>query len=153
VAKKVKEKVLFLDIDGVLWVGVVGMGNWRDFKPEAVINLNYIFSKVKDLKIVVSSTWRHNNSLEWLDDHFHDNGFIYEARFIGATPDFFNKPDRARGYEIQAWLDDHSEVDKFVILDDDSDMVHLKDHLVKTYFYDGLTKENAEEVVEKFRGK
>lgn len=149
--KKVKEKVLFLDIDGVLWVGVVGMGNWRDFKPEAVTNLNYIFSEVKDLKIVVSSTWRHSNSLSWLDDHFTSNGFVYEARFIGATPDLFNKPDKKRGDEIQAWLDDNDEVDKFVILDDDGDMAHLKDRLVQTYFYDGLTKEKAEEVVEKFQ--
>jgi hypothetical protein len=44
-----------------------------------------------------------------------------------------------RGEEIQAWLTENPDVTQFVILDDDSDMAHLIDHLVQTDHKVGLT--------------
>jgi hypothetical protein len=57
----------------------------------------------------------------------------------------------ARGQEIQAWLDGAPrygiEVESFVILDDDSDMVHLADRLVKTSFETGLLDEHVDRAI------
>jgi hypothetical protein len=60
-----------------------------------------------------------------------------------------------RGYEIQDWLDwsgkyDQNKVDKFVIIDDDSDMVHLTPQLVKTNARVGFTLDDAFKVLENF---
>lgn len=43
----------------------------------------------------------------------------------------------SRGKEIECWLADHPEVDKFVIFDD-LDVPEFPDNLVQTTFEDGL---------------
>jgi len=67
---------------------------------------------------------------------------------IGMTPDKINCVRNCRGKEIQAWLDDHyGDVDKFVIIDDDSDMGRLKNHLIKTLFADGIQDQHVRTIV------
>ena len=52
---------------------------------------------------------------------------------------------KQRGDEIRAWLEEHPEVTKFVILDDDSDMCEFTEtNLFKTTYKFGLTEEIAE---------
>jgi hypothetical protein len=58
-----------------------------------------------------------------------------------------------RGVEIQAWLDDHPRVQRFVILDDLAGMAHLSGHLVQTESRTGLTQELADEVVRRMKGE
>jgi hypothetical protein len=54
-----------------------------------------------------------------------------------------------RGDEIKAWLSEHPEVDKYAILDDDSDMLDEQlPNFFKTTFQDGLTDDIAEKVTE-----
>jgi hypothetical protein len=100
--------------------------------------------------IVVSSTWRICNEAEFarLIDYLKQEGV--EAEIIGRTP---RVPSRrtaegheARGIEIQDWLDENP-VDKFVILDDDSDMEHLMPYLVHTTWNDGISEENVAEAI------
>jgi HAD domain in Swiss Army Knife RNA repair proteins len=152
-------KVLFLDIDGVLnssqfnkaLIRNVGRKGLliKEFCPLASSNLLEILSEVPDVKIVVSSSWRLHESLEGLRAILWANAGVPEERVIGATPCLqWDDPEKhGRGQEIQAWLDKHPEVTKFVILDDSSDMAHLKPHLVQTNWMHGLMLEEAEEVI------
>lgn len=143
-------EIIFLDIDGVLnsaqgWASGV-CSRWV-FCPEAVGNLNGILEAVPEAVIILSSSWRHMKRDE-LNDIFTNNGIDF-SRVVGATPRAasFNG---VRGLEIQAWLDAHRarEDDRFVILDDDTDMAHLMDRLVLVDSKVGLTRENAERAVE-----
>ena len=54
-----------------------------------------------------------------------------------------------RGIEIQRWLNETKyEIESFVILDDDSDMLHLSEKLVKTKGTRGLTEKEAKEAID-----
>ena len=158
-------KILFLDIDGVLnhvgsyiYVNEKGGQNggacfgyeYCEFCPISCSNLRYVMKEVPDLKIVVSSTWR---LMEWdkLLLLLKDKAGLDIERVIGKTPRMRDKEwDVKRGTEIQKWLDDNKEAypnPVIVILDDDSDMEHLKDRLVKTSSNDGFTYSKVKEVM------
>jgi hypothetical protein len=152
--------VIFLDFDGVLNSHVSAVYYNREYEktkdwtryrealcPMCVSNLNYLFEKAPDtLKIVVSSTWRIGSSVPELQKILTDNGFMFSDRVIDMTHVF----RKERGYEIQDWLDRHKDVEKFVILDDDADMVHLKPNLVQTNARVGFTLDDAFEVLVRF---
>lgn len=66
--------------------------------------------------------------------------------YYGITP--YDK-SRHRGTEIQTWLDDYGSNVKYVILDDDSDMLeHQLPYFIKVDPYYGLTKEIADKIIE-----
>lgn len=155
--------VIFCDIDGVLnsWDF---MENRRHLpRPTkhcidavAVPRLNAITDRT-DAKIVISSTWRLGRPKEKLAEILAAHGVSGEV--IDRTPDFHERysdhPEddtviiagKERGHEIQAWLDRNPGVSSFVILDDNSDMVHLRHRLVKTLFEFGLLDEHVERAV------
>lgn len=152
------KKIIFLDIDGVLWTGNHDRhvsnheedphSKINEFCPKAVTQLNRILSTDNSINIVISSSWRCYRSLEWFKDHFKAQG-IDPNRIIGCTPYL----STIRGLEIKQWLDTQSIksdywVSGFVILDDDEDMGDLSDHLVKTSFYPGLTESKASKAIE-----
>ena len=145
-------KVLFLDIDGVLnsenWFGyrlyciknnmfneVINFVNTNDERikyklsmidDRAIANLNRIIEET-GCKVVLSSSWRscveaENTLTEYL---LKLKGFKYEL--YDVTPRlWFNDFSIRRGEEIQSWMDKESEkneIESFVILDDDSDML------------------------------
>jgi hypothetical protein len=163
--------VLFLDIDGVLnssnWFRVAyetrkasrkkyedaliadySNARWElDLSQELVNNLKRIMYKVESLNIVVSSTWRMHYSVDELKDRLSKLLIISPDRIVGKTPRLFEH----RGQEIQKWLDDHV-VEKFAIVDDDSDMDHLMDHLFKTKNETGLQRDIADKIIEYFNG-
>jgi hypothetical protein len=127
-------KVIFLDFDGVL---VTVHDRYTNASPYCVAMLNDITNQT-DAKIVVSSSWRCGSTVAELTDTLQRWGVTGEV--IGKTPLLRGKK---RGYEIQAWLDEHP-VKSFVILDDDSDMAHLKSSLVKCHSHHGIdTKQVA----------
>lgn len=135
-------KVIFLDIDGVLntiktkqrWNGFIGMN------PVAVKRFNKLVEDT-NAEVVLSSTWRR------------DKNWRKVMRRNGLTMKFLDRtifmPGKIRGLEIKHWLDRH-EVEKYVILDDDTDM--LPDQtLFKTSFYDdGLTERISASVKQYF---
>lgn len=154
-----EEKVIFLDFDGVL--------NSVDFLEEtydqrkllekgrrtdqeswwsamidgrAVGHLNEII-KHSGAKVVVSSSWRHGHTLAELRGILKNKGFI--GSLIDKTPKRAPVAPYRRGNEIQAWLDEHPDVKKFVIIDDDSDMEHLMSYLVQTTWKSGLLAEHV----------
>lgn len=134
-------KLIFLDIDGVLnrlgtenrtttrWRGFIGM------EPELVIRFNELCENT-GAKVVLSSTWR-------LDPDWREvmkaNGLRCE--FIDRTPSDGNE----RGEEVDEWLCaflKKETVEKYVIIDDDSDFYPTQP-LFKTDYREGLTAERA----------
>ncbi len=83
-----------------------------------------------EAKIVVSSTWRMDDNYK---ECLYNGGLSREIEILGKTPRISNE---IRGKEIQRWLEENSHliIEKYVIIDDDSDMGHLLDRLVKCDF-------------------
>jgi len=154
-------KVLFLDFDGVLnsqqseifwhnkrdqslwenemyksWHGTLKEYIAHEFCPIAMSNVEELIRRVPDLKIVISSSWRHGETIETLKKILHPSKLIADA-IIDVTPYF--RGDKPRGAEIQDWLDRHTEVSHYVILDDDRDMLESqKDNFINTSPFHGF---------------
>lgn len=149
-------RIVFLDVDGVLnstaWYksrgGLIAAVMQTDctmeehartqLDPAAIERVNVLCERTGAL-VVVSSTWRGNMFRLTL-------GLRPHRRFeiIDKTP----RLDTDRGLEIQAWMDRHNVMaEQIVILDDDSDMLHLTPRLVKTEFDTGLTDEDVERAI------
>lgn len=125
-------KIIFLDIDGVLnsamWSEHVAKNReeyygvyipeWQDINA---INMLERFIKNNDIKLVISSSWRLNTVEETKKD-FKRYDYIRRLNpyIIGVTP---YKDSRHRGEEIKAYLDEHPEIDNWVIVDDDTDIL------------------------------
>ncbi|KKM97710.1 hypothetical protein LCGC14_1165280 [marine sediment metagenome] len=147
--------VIFLDIDGVLnnvditrfhkgRPGEYAYGvftNENYFDPNCVACLNKIIETTK-ADIVISSTWRILFDIETLSDFFKRQSV--KGKVIGCTG---RSQQRIRGLEIQDWLSEHPKIKNFVILDDDSDMVHLMSHLVKTSWGKGLEEHHIDKAI------
>jgi hypothetical protein len=124
---------------------------YHQIDRDAVARLNRLVVTTS-AKIVVSSTWRKRFDLPELHRILSEHGLV--AEIIGATPDGYKDPElRAafgyidrifRGHEIDYWLKQHPEVDRFVILDDDSDMEMHKNRLVQTDCQEGLLDDHVE---------
>lgn len=157
-------KVIFLDFDGVLNsvryhvarhdAGLdmhEGRGRKPCLDPEAIKVLNEVCGRT-DAVVVVTSTWRLNEKRTTVSGWLRDAGF--DGIVYAFTPP--EKDVKAehpelervrRGHEIQSWLDaaavfpNHrlGPVTHFVILDDDTDMEHLYNKLVKVDDQEGLT--------------
>jgi HAD domain in Swiss Army Knife RNA repair proteins len=156
-------KILFLDIDGVL-NSADYMKNRRtiprptphSIDAPTIPRLNAIIERT-GAKVVVSSTWRMGRDKHDLQSILRAHGFIGEI--IGCTPIGYGSmpsgvlvTDCVRGHEIQAWLDEHSDVTTFAIVDDNSDMAHLTHRLVQTTWSYGLLDEHVERLVQMLGG-
>jgi hypothetical protein len=154
-------KVIFLDVDGVLNSEVSreqernNFDNWMEHEVSEmhVNNLKKIVDAT-GAQIVLSSSWRFDHPKATGRDFIADPLMKVLDRklkavgldIIDVTPDLRGK---IRGAEIQDWLDRHSEVERFVILDDDTDMLEeQKPFFVNTTFKCGLTEELAKKVIE-----
>jgi hypothetical protein len=119
-------KVIFLDIDGVL--NVISQGHDKYgaiFHYHFIENLEKIIIKT-NAKIVISSTWR-SSGLKQMQSMWKDRHLAGDV--IGITP---YRDDRHRGKEIQEYIDVNN-IDKYVIIDDDSDMLKSqRKYFVKT---------------------
>lgn len=145
-----KAPTLFLDIDGVLvtrhfWkVALKKKISSRDsfgnlFDPFAVKNLNKIIEEF-DPDIVISSIWRLMGLEKFL---LMWNERKMRGRVIGTTN---NKRGQSRGSEIQSYIEENN-VDKYVIIDDDSDMLKCQiPFFVKTTFGRGFTEKDADKI-------
>lgn len=138
-------KVLFLDIDGVCNSRAYGnkVGTlWEVVDPDTAAMVRRIIATT-GCKVVLSSTWRlYENTREIVRHEVCD--------FIDVTPNMqtlgqhYGVTDR--GHEIKAWLDRHPEVERYAILDDNSDMLPGQP-LFLTSFDIGLTEDIATKVI------
>lgn len=154
-------KVIFLDVDGVLNSEVSreqernNFDNWMEHEvSEMHINNLKKIVDATGAQIVLSSSWRFDHPKATGRDFIVDPLMKVLDRklkavgldIIDVTPDLRGK---IRGAEIQDWLDRHSEVERFVILDDDVDMKdEQKPFFVNTTFKNGLTDELANKAIE-----
>lgn len=122
------DKVIFLDIDGVL-------NNDKHVPGTPVIDesrvayLAYVVAST-NARIILSSSWKRA-WLRFVQNGYHATGRYdgdlellkklfdrYDLVVDGYTPESDSGP-YARPHEIRAWLLDHPNVTSFVILDDD----------------------------------
>lgn len=147
-----KQKIVFLDIDGVLCtprastaVGDRGILTYLD--PIGLGLLTRLVEKF-DATLVISSTWRLGRKFGDFRELFAVTGFY---RLSSALPFERDAPEqikwrtptlpgKKRGDEIKAWIDKYQNVDTYVILDDDADMLEeQQEHFVRcTNAYDGI---------------
>lgn len=155
-------QILFLDIDGVLnseqsaiYCNELGFKNGGltrsngKFCPIATSNLRELLRNLPDLRIVISSTWRMGESIESLRELMLSYAGIPGDLIIGATP----STCKERGHDIQKWLDITTgkiNVQRFAILDDASDMVHLTPHLIQTSWREGFMRSKYLELYDYF---
>lgn len=111
---------------------------------DCIKHLNLIIEST-GVQVVVSSCWRYCHNIVGLQKLLEYRGF--KGELIGITPINLMGTEKLRGYEIQSWLDLNPEVDRFVILDDNGGMAHLRKYLVQTETKVGLTEENARKAI------
>ncbi len=156
---------MFLDFDGVLsthdWMSrraavCARGGSISEFMPEAVKELNRILTTC-DVGIVVSSSWRVDENLDWTE-LLEANG-VAEARkrFLGQTPDLSRREGvlwegATRGEEIAAWVKTNGYGGRFASLDDDPTAGAAGGAHFQTGPETGLTAEIADQVIVFFRG-
>jgi hypothetical protein len=154
-------KIIFLDIDGVLNVIPKSHDDFGGtFHDDFVENLKHIIDET-GAKIVISSSWRFSG-LEWMQKMWRFRNLPGEV--IDVTTFFADKKlnlnywDVVRGHEIKVWLDNHTDIENYVILDDDLDMLDEqmnnyvqcsdnKDHPDCIDIGYGLTKKCAEKAI------
>lgn len=129
-------KIIFLDIDGVLNVISQGRDQFGSiFHKHFEDNLRHLIEQT-DAKIVISSTWRFSG-LDIMKDMWLKRNLPGEVIDITPYCAIIQKDESyesvERGYEIQAWLNKHPDVENYVILDDDNDMLDCQlNNFVKT---------------------
>lgn len=157
-------KIIFLDFDGVLnstsslFLATYGKGDGTFVSkaapnPISVQAVEWLIENA-DAHIVVSSSWRQGLTLEGLRDVLeHDFGSrVIAERVIDKTKN--TDIHEMRGHQIKHWIDFRAkelgiEVEKYVILDDDSDMLpKQKKHFVQTNLDSGFTVKDCEKAIE-----
>jgi len=135
------EKVIFLDIDGVLNDSITFQKMHGDDTPsdEHLKCLKEIVDAT-GAEIVLSSTWRL----------FVVSKRIVEKRLadFGLSLSDCTEELECRADEINMWLKNHSEVRNFVILDDEPISFSFPKNLVRTTFEKGLLKEHVKKAIE-----
>lgn len=154
-------KVLFLDVDGVLNSEQTFFRSKGEREDSYLIDpfMALLIARIveaTDCKIVLSSSWRH-----------HPEGVKKVERRVwrvmDITPTILSTREEReectkkglswatlceRGREIQAWLESHPEVERYAILDDDSDMLEEQlPNFFKTSWQQGITEEIADNVI------
>lgn len=145
-------RILFLDFDGVLVTeqSIVrakeeGVDLDQCLCPLAMSNLNHILSKMIDIRIVISSAWRLERSLEELKEILVRNGMESPHKIISTTPVF---PRGSRSEEIKAWLSEYGEAVKaFAIVDDMPVVANLRGFLVQTNPRVGLLWDDGQKIL------
>jgi hypothetical protein len=138
-------KVIFLDIDGVLNSAQYIRRDDVDFDnpqcqidPDAVVRLNTI-TETTGASIVVSSTWRLLFPLPQLQTclaAYKINALVFDKTGVQDK----------RKFEIQEWLDCHSGIESYVIIDDET-IEGFHGHTVKTIFEDGLQDHHIQQAI------
>lgn len=150
-------KVIFLDIDGVLnsgdnqcSYGFLKEDSGRDiygdlFDDRCVRYLRAIIEKT-GAYLVISSSWRHSGMVKicqmW-EDRKLPGKVIDMTPFGRYNPDTEHTEYVDRGDEIQQWIDS-AKPEKYVIIDDDSDMLDSQlPYFVHTDGMLGITLDDA----------
>lgn len=159
-------KLLFLDVNGVIsnksepcMIGSNNCINERNLN-----NLYYILENVPDIKVILSSSWRYQRSIEDCQNLVNHYFGISNLNVVGRTPCVTtpeelsenivqqvltnNKIVYSRGYEIK-YVVDRLEPSHYVILDDLHNFLdEQKEYHIQTNSLLGLTLEDAKQAIE-----
>ena len=138
-------KAIFLDFDGVL-NSFEDIGRGIHIDQEKVLKIDKLCRHINDSVIVViSSSWRIINTKTELVKILRSSGLRANVKYSVTGQNQMKAVRNRRGTEIQAWLDQHSMVDGYVIIDDDSDFLdHQKPFHIRTSMDTGFTDEHLE---------
>lgn len=152
-------KIIFLDFDGVI---TTYNSKWKiDMNNIKIIN--DICDKT-NAKIVVTSSWRIGHRGDVLAFNGYLTQYIIEHNYLDNVQDTFDKfignivgmtesIGGWRGDEIKLYMNEHPEVENYVILDDDSDMCDYQlFNFVQTDTYEGITERDAKLCVDILNG-
>lgn len=153
-------KVIFLDIDGVLnsLRSCVALGgypfpgrskerDWHLFDEVAVGLLRRAVRKTGAV-CVLSSSWRLGMDVPELKDLADRLG----VPIIGKTRDTYGS--ERRGPQIRDWLLSNPEVDRYAILDDDSDMMpEQMPYFVKVFYDEGFSYAQHKQLIDVLGGE
>lgn len=137
-------KVLFLDIDGVVNCEKTAQRHrgYIGIDPHMAFIVGKIFLNT-DAKLVLSSTWRL-----WPETRREVAKQVYEI--FDVTEDI--RPG-FRGAEVRKWLSEHPEVERYAILDDNTDFYpDQMPNFFRTYWSTGITEEIAQKVIDHLNG-
>lgn len=142
-------KVIFLDVDGVLNSdktkartpnGYIGISSGK-------VNLLKEIVKATNASIILSSSWRLMEPID-LDYKYLIHQLGHKGLHIQTKTELLKNH---RGKEIKKFLDEHKEIEAYVILDDEFiqefEECNLSKHLVHTDFTNGLTKDGVEKAI------
>ena len=148
------DKVIFLDIDGVLnsfdhmvRTGEKGKSRfYAEIDPDALAVLKTIIDAT-GAEIVLSSTWRYGykrykNTEESLPYILNTALKEVGLEVVSTTPNLSGRP---REEEIHEWLLNNL-VNSYLILDDDCD-ISQTERLIRTSYDYGLTESHVEECI------
>lgn len=133
-------KVIFLDFDGV----ITTPPRWK-LNPDKIKWIKKLVEET-DAKIVVSSSWRHGIN----------RNFDYEIEINPQNKEIINwlrnniyditpSGSSVRGKEIELWLIDHQDIENYIIIDDDGDMLDNQlFHFIQTDWQTGFTEREYE---------
>lgn len=142
--------IVFIDFDGVLnnrtSMFIRSIDRNKGIFSKDCVDLFKILLDKTDSKFVVSSSWRARgvDLFDSRNTHIHKafetcgfEDWRDYSTYDGVTP---HLDTGKRGDDIAAWLGKHHDIDKYVIIDDDSDMLHFQyKHFVQTNDVAGLT--------------
>lgn len=149
--------VIFLDIDGVLNSNFWNDSHQKEISDGTLIDTEKIqllakLVKNTNAKIILHSGWKFwfdsnleptRNESENLSKLLQQEGLVID----GMTPDFSTEEIRkskkfslVKASEIMAWLAEHKEIDKWIVIDDlDLHNSEVEAHQIKTDSSIGLT--------------
>jgi len=136
--------ILFLDIDGVLNSKLYFKNSFNPDENHSRFDAYsvYLLKKLVEefsLKIVITSHWR-SGMVEKLMSELKRNELISYLHKDSFTPILRSAQ---RGTEIKEWLDAHPEINEYIIIDDNENMLEeQKCKFVKTDAFAGLIDEN-----------
>lgn len=135
-------KILFLDIDGVLNCEFTFHTNQSAYPFDPYMSLLvHRIVEATGCKVVLSSSWR-----------YHPDGVkVIEEKALIKIHDITPKlrMSLSRGAEVRQWLEAHPEVERYAILDDNTDFYDdQKKNFFKCEWNTGLTEEVAKKVIE-----
>ena len=156
------DRVIFLDIDGVLNSSYWNAGHQKEISAGMLIDLEKIRLLGKLVRNTKAEIILHSGWKFWFDPDLKP--LCKEAAYLqrqmqreglmiaGTTPDHSTEEIRiskkfslVKAGEILAWLDEHKEVDRWIVLDDlDLHDPRIEIHQLRTDPDTGLTEEDVQ---------
>lgn len=150
-------KVIFLDVDGVLNIFSDSYyttrfredGSIKHIEEHLVERLLWLMNKTGAV-LCISSSWR--GDMDDLQLQMEKSGFNLWDRVVGKTPSFYNG---GRGDEIAAWIANRTNIEKYVVLEDEIDDVCGKkcssiprEFVVEVNMKTGITDDDVKKAIE-----